>query len=386
MPDFAIDIRQWKTVQEFASHLSNYSPAIASWATGVVVHHTYRPLPSQWNGRVTLGGLKNFYVGKGWSAGPHLFIVANSPNPAHDGIWQLTPLNLPGVHATVCNPRTWGIEVVGDFDVSPWDAQTRELVVGAMAELLKWRNLAVDTSTVIGHRDCNSPKTCPGKAIDLNNVRQWVTDYLTEQAGGAKVTKQSPIIASPRCTMEQAAQYILNRTPKPIYTSYDITVNILPWYWQYGEQTGVDPCVAVAQMIHETGNMSSWWSDRPRRNPAGVGVTGEKRSNPPPPEEAHLWAWNDTQQKWQKGISFASWEESTKAQIGRLCAYATDPAVRTPQQQALVDAALQYRSLPANFHGIAPTLEGLNGRWAYPGTTYANKIAEIANAMLATPK
>jgi hypothetical protein len=331
-------------------------------------------------------GLKNFYIGKQWSAGPHLFIVANAPNPVHDGIWQLTPLNVPGIHATVCNPNTWGIEVVGDFDQSPWDAQTRELVVGAVAELLKWRSIAVNPTTVKGHRDCNSPKTCPGTAINLNDVRQWITSYLTAPAPGTAITKQAAIMASPRCTIEQAANYILNRTPKPLYTSYDILVNILPWYWQFCEQTGVDPCIAVAQMIHETGNISSWWSDRPRRNPAGIGVTGEKKSSAPAPEEAHLWARNMTDQKWHKGVSFPNWMESAKAQVGRLCAYATAPATRTAPQQTMVDVAMTYRSLPANFHGIAPTLEGLNGRWAYPGTTYANKIAEIANAIIAAPK
>lgn len=384
MPNFAADIRQWKTVQEFASHLSAYNPAIASWANGVVIHHTYIPKQGSWHGQTSMVGLKNFYVGKQWSAGPHLFIVANSPNPANDGIWQLTPLNMQGVHAGVCNAHTWGIEVVGDYNVNPWDAQTRDLVVGAAAELLKWRSIAVSPTSVKGHRDCNSPKTCPGTAINLNDVRQWITTYLAPPAPNPLISKQSAIIASPRCTVAQAAAYILNRNPKPLYTSYDISVNILPWYWQYCTQTGVDPCITVAQMIHETANMSSWWSDRPRRNPAGIGVTGEKKSSAPPPDESHQWAWHATEQKWHKGISFSSWNLSATAQVGRLCAYATVPATRTAAQTALVDAALAYRSLPANFHGVAPTLEGLNGRWAYPGTTYADKIAQIANAIVAT--
>jgi hypothetical protein len=383
MPTFAADIRQWKTVQEFANHLSAYNPAIAPWANGVVVHHTYIPTQASWNGRTSMDGLKSFYISKQWTAGPHLFIVANSANPNNDGIWQLTPLNMQGVHAGTCNAHTWGIEVVGDYNTNPWDAQTRDLVVGAAAELLKWRSITVSPTTVKGHRDCNSPKTCPGTAINLNDVRQWITTYLTPPAPNPLISKQSAIIAPPRCTIEQAAAYIRNRTPQPLYTSYDITVNILPWYWQHGAQTGVDPCIAVAQMIHETANMSSWWSDRPRRNPAGIGVTGEKRSSTPPADESHQWAWHATEQKWHKGLSFPSWIESAKAQVGRLCAYATLPANRSASQTALVNAAMAYRSLPAAFHGVAPTLEGLNGRWS-ASTTYADKIAQIANAMVAT--
>lgn len=385
MPNFAADIRQWKTVQEFSSYLTAYNPAIAPWANGVVIHHTYMPVQAQWHGQGTLVGIKNFYIGKQWTAGPHLFIVANSPDALNDGIWQMTPLHMPGIHAGVCNAHTWGIEVVGDYNATPWDTQTRELVVGAAAELLKWRNITVSPMTVKGHRDCNSPKTCPGTAINLDDVRQWITAYLTPPAPIPPITKQSAIMAAPRCTAAQAATYIRNRSPQPLYTSYDITVNILPWYWQYCTQTGVDPCIAVAQMIHETANMSSWWCNRPRRNPAGIGVTGEKRINPPPVDESHQWTWHDTDQKWYKGISFANWIESATAHVGRLCAYATVPATRTAAQQTLISAALAYRTLPANFHGVAPTLEGLNGRWASPGTTYADKIAQIANAMVATP-
>lgn len=58
MPTFAADIRQWKTVQEFANHLSAYNPAIASWADGVIVHHTYISTQASWNGRISMEGLK----------------------------------------------------------------------------------------------------------------------------------------------------------------------------------------------------------------------------------------------------------------------------------------------------------------------------------------
>lgn len=385
MTNFAADIRQWKSVQDFANHLKAHNSDIASWADGVVIHHTYRPLQSQWNGRATVEGLKNFYIGKGWSAGPHLFVVANSPNPENDGIWQLTPLNLQGVHARQCNPYTWGIEVVGDYQSKPWDEKTKNLVVGAAGELCKWRGISVNSNTLKGHRDCNSTN-CPGQAINMDDVRLWTNNYLAGIVTDDTVTKESSILATPRCTIEQATNYILNRNPKPIYTSWDLKVNIMPWYWQYCEQTGVDPCITIAQMIHETGNMSSWWSDRPRRNPAGIGVTGETSVRPPIPEDVNKWAYNDDTQRWHKGVSFPNWVESSLAHVGRLCAYATFPDERTLKQKDIVNKALKYRTLPLHLHGVSPTLEGLNGRWAYPGTTYADKIALIANAIIATQK
>jgi hypothetical protein len=33
-------------------------------------------------------------------------------------------------------------------------------------------------------------------------------------------------------------------------------------------------------------------------------------------------------------------------------------------------------------HGVAPTLQGLGGTWAYPGTAYAAKLADIANDII----
>jgi hypothetical protein len=48
----------------------------------------------------------------------------------------------------------------------------------------------------------------------------------------------------------------------------------------------------------------------------------------------------------------------------------------------MIGRAMSYRPLPASFRGAAPTWRGLNGRWAVPGATYADKIAEIANAII----
>ncbi len=53
----------------------------------------------------------------------------------------------------------------------------------------------------------------------------------------------------------------------------------------------------------------------------------------------------------------------------------------TPEQQAMIDEALALRPLPARYRGIAPTLAGLGGTWAYPGQGYAARVAARANAM-----
>jgi hypothetical protein len=217
--------------------------------------------------------------------------------------------------------------------------------------------------------------------IDMEQVRDWVADLTIHDAASSTILPHSAIIAKKRTTPEQALRYMLGRSPKPLYTEYDLTKWILPSYFEAGEYCGVDPCLAIAQMIHETGNLSSWWAERPRRNPAGIGVTGQSQVEQPHPEELKSWAYNPVMNRWYKGVSFSSWQMAVIAHVGRLAAYATKPAERNEAQQNIVNVALRFRLLPAHLHGSAPTLVGLNGTWAYPGKTYAQAIAKIGSAM-----
>jgi hypothetical protein len=178
-------------------------------------------------------------------------------------------------------------------------------------------------------------------------------------------------------TADQCSRYMISRAHGE-YTATDIAVAIVPAYFSVCGAVGMDPVMLLAQMIHETGCLTSWWSQRPRRNPAGIGVTG--RTSPTQPASG---AWALRENIWAEGVSFPSWkDDAIPAHAGRLLAYALRDDQANAAQRAMIERALSYRPLPAHFRGAAPTWRGLNGRWAVPGTTYANKIAEIANAML----
>jgi len=170
---FAIDVRQWKTIDEFKTHLSNYDEKIVPWARGVVIHHTWAPRLNQWRGIRSIKSIADYYkkLVPAWTAGPHLFIAAGSPKKEDDGIFQMTPLNLQGVHARIYNSTHWGIEVVGNYDEVPWSIETKELVHGATLALLNWKKIAVSRESLLGHRETGSPKSCPGKKIDMDIVR-----------------------------------------------------------------------------------------------------------------------------------------------------------------------------------------------------------------------
>jgi hypothetical protein len=129
-------------------------------------------------------------------------------------------------------------------------------------------------------------------------------------------------------------------------------------YFTIGGPLGLDPLIAASQMIEETAHLCSFWSQPPRHNMAGIGVTGDPG----------------------KGVSFPSAHVGVRAQLGRLLAYALKPGTETPSQRSLIEEALNFRPLPPDRRGVAPTLAGLAGpgRWA-ADPQYADKIARIAN-------
>lgn len=198
------------------------------------------------------------------------------------------------------------------------------------------------------------------------------------------ITEHSGIIASPRCTIEQLHAALLGRDTGE-YSVKDVHETIIPTYWRTCVSVNVDPCIAVAQMLHETSELRSFWAARPQRNPSGIGVDGQKQADAP--NNPTGWAYNMQRQCWETGVSFKSWEhDAIPAHIGRLLAYALPLGKANAAQLALIRQALGYRRLPDAMRGSAPDLRRL-GRahnptgqgWASPGDDYGQRIAEIAN-------
>jgi hypothetical protein len=138
------------------------------------------------------------------------------------------------------------------------------------------------------------------------------------------------------------------------YTSADVT-GIPGLYMALHRESGVDPLLSVAQLALETGWLGSWWSQRPRRNPAGIGVTGQPGA----------------------GVSFPAWTTSSRAHVGRLLAYALPLGTGTTAQRVLIAEALTWRPLPDGKRGTGATLGGLARSWA-ADPEYAVKVARIA--------
>ncbi len=104
------------------------------------------------------------------------------------------------------------------------------------------------------------------------------------------------------------------------YTDANVR-GILRRYMATATTVGLDPLLVVSQMVLETGNLTSFRSQLPRRNPAGIGVTGGGR-----------------------GQLLLLWDKAFRAHVGRLLAYALAEGAENPAQRALIKEALQVRA------------------------------------------
>jgi hypothetical protein len=150
----------------------------------VVVHNTQMPKLADWHkkpGEQHMQDLQNYYRdSQHWSAGPHLFV-------ADDLIWVFTPLNTPGVHSPSWNAISWGVELVGDYDIEPLSDATRENAVTALAALHALAGL--DPQGLRIHKE--DPKTthtyCPGKNIVKADFIQRITERLAQNGSDAGI-------------------------------------------------------------------------------------------------------------------------------------------------------------------------------------------------------
>ena len=128
----------------------------------VVVHNTQVPRLAEWHdvpGEQRMHALQRYYRDDmHWSGGPHIFV-------ADDLIWLFSPLTGPGVHSPSWNAVSWGVEVVGDYDVEPLTPAVHRNLVSALATLHAVAGL--DPQTLRLHKQ--DPKTthtfCPGKNL-----------------------------------------------------------------------------------------------------------------------------------------------------------------------------------------------------------------------------
>ena len=183
------------------------------------------------------------------------------------------------------------------------------------------------------------------------------------------------IVIKPSALAQQCVDYILHHNHSPEYTTWDIQWKIVWPYFNYSP--GIDPVMLVAQLIHETGNLTSWWSGRPRRNPAGIGVTGRTVIGDQPKPKGK-WVLKDG--FWHEGNSYGDWTDAVHAHIGRVLCYRFTVLGGDSHQRVLMNIANDDRTFPPKHRGKYKNWYDLNGIWSL-SPTYAQQIERIAEAI-----
>jgi len=147
--------------KEFEKYIGNKK--VVRKIDKIVLHHTSDTL-RQWKRReVSIIYYKKLYEGKGWKAGPHLFV-------APEGIYLFTDINIQGIHANSGNKGSIGVEMIGNYDkILPsgkiWSNTKKVLII-----LLNKFNLKL--KDIHFHREYNPKKSCPGRAISKKWIRE----------------------------------------------------------------------------------------------------------------------------------------------------------------------------------------------------------------------
>lgn len=146
----------------------------------VTLHHTGSPSLAQRPQGFSSQHLQNllhYYQNQlGWSGAPHLFID-DQPQP----IIVFQRLDRRGVHAVSFNARSWGIEMLGNYDTEAFNsgrgAVVRDNSMQALAAMC--RRLGVAADTIRFHRDDpTTSKTCPGNHVKKADVVSRVAALL----------------------------------------------------------------------------------------------------------------------------------------------------------------------------------------------------------------
>lgn len=174
------------------------------------------------------------------------------------------------------------------------------------------------------------------------------------------IAAESTILVSPPVDFPAATKrYIVARTVRTPYSDLEVDY-IINLYREACKTGNVDIELALTQMVHETAALTSDWSQPPKRNPAGIGVTGALGADGQP-----LGQW------------FETWLDSVQAHVGLLLAYRFAAGQGNEGQQRLINHLLTFRSPP---RAVGSTVGQMAAKWA-ADTAYVSKLSAIAAAI-----
>jgi hypothetical protein len=168
----------------------------------------------------------------------------------------------------------------------------------------------------------------------------------------------APLLGPASGSIERAVSYIKTHLKAGSEYTNDVEI-IMAYYWKYAPLAGLDPFIAACQCIFETDALNAYWAARPRRNPAGLGVSENQ------------------------GLSFASWELGVQAHLAQLLALAITDREATQAQHDLFTRNPRHAMLDASLRGAAKTVMTLGAAWS-PNKEYGRNLLARINEVLAS--
>lgn len=304
----------------------------------------------------------HYYIDKG---GRIAQLVRDHDAAYHCGAssWAVDGQQVGGSHAGVArlNWLSIGCELENrNTGADPYPAAQ----VDAAVALFRWlaATYQIPRGQVVRHRDI-----APERKTDPAGFPwpEFVDRVFVPGAVGAAGT---PILGGPSLPATTLITYLDRRAP---HLSWQQRQSIVCAYTALGELTTIGNVRPLAQAIKEASEKDAngtYWAFNSRRflqnyNPAGLGATNDGA----------------------EGAKFYSIAAGIAAQFAHLLCYAAKPGDLPATLATLQLLSPRREALAGTFGlGSAPTWEQLNGRWAYPGTTYGQDILRIAGEIAET--
>jgi len=139
--------------------------------------------------------IRRWHKEKGWEDIGYHFVITGSPFDESSEIQIGRPLLYRGAHAYGNNRNSIGICMTGHGDHIEWTEDQLQRLTFLTRQLQKSYN--IPNNKIIGHRETwyetvHHYKTCPGKLIDMNEIRKYI--LVTEVKDEYKTTTTIPNI------------------------------------------------------------------------------------------------------------------------------------------------------------------------------------------------
>lgn len=142
----------------------------------VVVHHTGSILgrfDSPWLVRA-----RHKYI-RGFDDIGYHYLIGNGVITGEGRLYNGRPVEAQGAHAWGYNPDSIGISLIGNFDrKKPTDKQLENLINFLVENCKKFN---IPTNEIYAHNELDKEKACPGRFVDMQEIRRKVEVLLREK-------------------------------------------------------------------------------------------------------------------------------------------------------------------------------------------------------------